>query len=106
MRVLLDECLPRRLGRLLAGHEVQTVQGMGWSSASNGEILERMAPDFDALVTMDASLVFQQDVRKLPFSVIVLSAKTNQLEDLQPLVPDVLRALHTIRPGQVAKVPG
>ena len=30
MRVLLDECVPRPLRRELAGHDVQTVQELGW----------------------------------------------------------------------------
>lgn len=39
MRVLLDECLPKRLKRELVGHDVRTAPEMGWASKSNGELL-------------------------------------------------------------------
>jgi predicted nuclease of predicted toxin-antitoxin system len=31
MKLLIDECLPRALKRLLAEHECRTVQEMSWS---------------------------------------------------------------------------
>jgi hypothetical protein len=37
MRILLDECLPRRLKFDLVGHEVDTVPEAGWAGKSNGE---------------------------------------------------------------------
>lgn len=42
MRVLLDECVPRKLGDQLAEHLVQTVPEAGFTGTSNGELL-RMA---------------------------------------------------------------
>ena len=39
MRVLLDECLPRRLKREIVGHDARTVPEMGWASKRNGELL-------------------------------------------------------------------
>lgn len=42
MRILLDECLPKRLkSDLKERHEVSTVQEMGWKSIVNGELLRR-----------------------------------------------------------------
>ncbi len=37
MKVLLDECLPRKLSRFLVGHEVSTVQHVGWAGVVNGQ---------------------------------------------------------------------
>ena len=37
MRILLDESLPKELQSELPGHEVRTVQEMGWSSLKNGD---------------------------------------------------------------------
>ena len=59
MRVLLDECLPRRLKRDLAGHEVTTVPEAGWAGTKNGELLRLAAARFDAFVTIDQGLAFQ-----------------------------------------------
>ena len=57
MRILLDECVPRRLGRELAGHDVRTVPEMGWSSKRNGELLQLMAAQgFEVFLTVDQNL--------------------------------------------------
>ncbi len=47
MRLLLDECLPRKLGRLLEGHEAQTVNEMGWLGIQNGKLLALASEAFD-----------------------------------------------------------
>jgi len=104
MRVILDECLPRRLGLELSGHQVSTVQMAGWSGVSNGKLLARIAGNYDAFVTVDKNLPAQQMTAALPFGVIVLRARSNQLADLRPLLPQILSALNTIKPGQVLTV--
>ncbi len=76
MKLLLDECVDRRLAREIHGHEVSTVSGLGWSGARNGELLARVAGQFDAFVTVDRNLAFQQPIDKLPFAVLVLRAPT------------------------------
>ena len=40
MRLLLDEFVPRRLKRELLGHDVKTVQDMGWAGIKNGALLK------------------------------------------------------------------
>jgi hypothetical protein len=104
MRVLLDECLPRKLGRLLVGHEVSTVQQTGWAGVVNGQLLARIAGNFDAFITVDQNLPAQQNTAKLSFGIIVLRTSTNQLPDLAPLVPEILTTLPTLRSGQVVVI--
>ena len=99
MRVLLDECIDWRLARDLAGHEVKTAQQMGWATIENGALLRLAASRFDAFVTVDRNLSFQQNVPKFSIAVIVLRAKTNRLADLRSLVPTLLAALETAEPG-------
>ncbi len=101
MKVLLDECLPRKLGRLLVRHEVTTVQEAGWSGVTNGKLLARVAGQFDAFITIDQNLSAQQDTAALPFGIIVLRSRTNQLHDLAPLAPQILSALPMLLPGRV-----
>lgn len=94
MRVLLDHCVPRRLGPLLPGHEVATAHSQGWADVGNGDLL-RAAADagFGAMVTMDRNLAFQQNQGELPLPVIVMVARTNRMVHLAPLVPAVLQVL-------------
>lgn len=104
MRLLLDESLPRRLGRLIAGHHVTTVVEMGWSGLTNGRLLAVAQHDFDSLVTVDRSLVNQQNLSNFNIAVLVVHASTNRIEDLAPLVPRILETLATLQPGRFAVV--
>ena len=77
---------------------------MGWSAIKNGELLELASERFDAFVTVDRNLAFQQNVRSLSIAVIVLHAKTNRLADLLPLVPNLLTEIGSAKPGVVTTV--
>ena len=104
MRILLDECLPRPLTRLMTGHDAKTVPEVGWAGKSNGELLSLMAGAFDVFLTVDRNLTFTQNLSGLNIGVVVLHASSNRLPDLQPLVPQVLDALRAIRSGQIIHV--
>jgi len=104
MRVILDECLPRKLGPELVGHDVTTVQKEGWAGILNGWLLAQIAGKFDAFITVDKNLSAQEETSSLLFGVIVLRAPSNRFKDLRPLVPELLSALATLKPGQITVV--
>lgn len=84
MKVLLDECVDRRLAREIAGHEVVTVPDAGWASIKNGDLLSLAEKKFDALVTVDRNLQFQQNLSRLSIAVLILRAPTNRLLEILP----------------------
>jgi len=43
--------------------------------------------------------MFQQNLPKFDMAVIVLAAKTNRLQDLLSLVPEILVAINSAKPG-------
>jgi len=104
VRVLLDENLPHDLVEPLSSHDVVTVQGMGWAGVENGELLRRASGQVDAFITMDRKLEREQNLTALPFGVVLMVARSNRVQDLQPLVPAVLAALNRIRPGRLEQV--
>jgi len=104
MRVLLDESLPRPLGRLLVGHAVRTVGQAGWASFKNGDLLRLASTEFDVLITADQNIEFQQNLETLPLAVVVLLADSNRLEALEPLVPQILLALQVLEPKKLIRV--
>ena len=106
MRILLDEDLPRRLGALLVGHEPVTVQRAGWSGIKNGKLLAVAATKFDALLTMDGGLEFQQNMATLPIAVLIVEAFSNRMEHLEPLVPEILQELSRLPPRTLCRVRG
>jgi hypothetical protein len=107
MLLLLDECIPRPLKRDLVGHDVRHVVDMGWSSKRNGELLRLMlAEHFEALLTVDQNLEFQQNLRASGIGVVVVLGRTNRVKELRPLVPQMLRALDRVMPGELIRVGG
>ena len=102
MKILLDECVDRRLARDISGHEVRTAQEMGWAAVKNGELLILASQRFDVFVTADRNLIFQQNIGKLPIAVLVLHGRTNRLADLKPLIPKLLAALENLQRGVTA----
>jgi uncharacterized protein DUF5615 len=93
VRVLLDENLPHDLISELGGHEVVTVQELGWAGVKNGELLRRTAGQVDAFLTMDRNLEQEHDLRALSFGVVVIRARSNRVQDLRPLIGAVTAAL-------------
>ena len=106
MRVLLDENIDRLVKGLFdSGFEVLTTQECGWQGKSNGELLRAAEQEFDAFVTMDGNLEYQQNLRALKLAVIVLRAKSNAFSLIEPLMPQVNEALRSIGPGDVVHIP-
>jgi len=93
MRVLLDECVPRRLGRVLADFDVRTVPEEGWAGKKNGELLGLASVSFDVFVTIDQNLQHQQNLRDAEIAIVVLESPTNRYDDLLPLVPRLIEVL-------------
>ena len=104
MRVLLDECLPRRLKAELPDHDVRTVQEEGWAGLKNGALLRAAAGRFDVLLTVDRSIAFQQNLRGLSIGVLAMVVPSNRLVDIRPLMAQVRRDLSKVRAGQVLRV--
>jgi predicted nuclease of predicted toxin-antitoxin system len=106
MRLLLDECIPKRLKRELLGHEIKTVQDMGWAGIKNGALLKLANGQFDALLTVDQGIEYQQNLAGLKISVVVMVAASNDVDDLRPLLPRVEQALANLRTGEIMRVGG
>jgi hypothetical protein len=77
---------------------------MGWQSIKNGELIALAATRFDVFITVDRNLSFQQNVTAQPIAVVILRARTNRLADLRPLVPSLLTAIDSARPGTLTSV--
>lgn len=106
MKLLLDENLPHQLRHELPGHDCFTVAFMGWGGIENGQLLAHAATAaFDALVTKDSNLQYEQNLVNLPIAVVVLRAASNDIDDIRPLLPALLEALSRLQPRRVTRVP-
>lgn len=104
MKLILDECIDRRLTKEFIGYEIKTVPQMGWAGNKNGKLLALIEKEFDIFITVDRNLSFQQNLSQFNIAVVVLQAKSNRLMDLKPLVPKILDILSTVVKGQAVVV--
>lgn len=97
MKLLLDEQVPRKLARFFPeSWVIKTVQNMDWAGISNGELLALAAKNnFDAMLTADKNLQYQQNISVLPLPVIVLAAASTKIDDLSLLVPAAIPLLES-----------
>jgi hypothetical protein len=104
MRVLLDECVPRKLKRELAEHQVLTVTEHGWSGITNGQLLTLAEVEFDVFLTVDQNLKYQQNLTDSRIAIILLVARNNRLKTLLPLMPEVSEVLKNVKIGDFVQV--
>ena len=106
MKLLLDECLPRRAKFFFAeaGHECETVRDAGFSGKENGESIGLAEKEFEVLITIDKNIPHQQNITGRKIAILIIRAASNDIDDIRPHVPQALAALKTIRPGQIVEV--
>jgi len=99
MRILLDECVPGRVAKLLPGHAVWTVRGMGWDGFRNGALLRRAVGEFDVLVTVDRGIHVDHPTPH-GIAVVTMRATSNRYRDLAPLGDELFRTVERAEAGR------
>ena len=106
MRVLLDECVPRACATTLSATVTRQFAKMGWAGVKNGQLLRLAATEFDALLTVDRNLEYQQNFAGVSIAVIVVHAPSNDITVLRPFMPAVVAALAGAKPGMIIPIRG
>ena len=96
MKILLDECVTKRLKPYLDHFEVFTVSEMNWNGIKNGKLMTLcIENNFDLLLTIDKNLMFQQNLDKYEVTIVVLNSFTSKLEELVLFVPSFKSQIDT-----------
>ena len=96
MKVLLDECVTKRLKSYLKDFEVYTVLEMGWSGVKNGKLMSLgVIYQFDVILTIDKNMIYQQNFEKYPLTIVVLNTMTSKFEELILFILSFIKQLHT-----------
>jgi predicted nuclease of predicted toxin-antitoxin system len=98
MRILLDECVPWPMHKLLSGHACSTVQHLGWGGIKNGELLQRAEGEFDLFVTSDQNIRYQQNL--MGRNIAILELSTNDISRIQAASTLLQEALEEIQPNE------
>ena len=106
MRIRLDECVDARFTSYLSDFDTRTVHDKHWAGITNGKLLALAESEFEFFTTVDRNLRFQQHLPKFQIAVILLCAPSNRLDDLVTLLPELIEAIPTARPGRVTQVSG
>jgi predicted nuclease of predicted toxin-antitoxin system len=102
MKVLLDECLPRRFKNFLSGHECSTVPELGFAGRKNGELLSLAEnAGFQVFLSLDRGIEYQRNLNQRTIAVVIIRTKSSRLSELLSHIPDLLRVLGSIEPGQL-----
>ena len=87
MRVLLDECVPWPLHKLLPGHQCTTAQRQGWGGFKNGDLLNVAEAEFDLFITSDQNIRYQQNLAERRIAILELSS--NDLRRIRNAAPAI-----------------
>lgn len=98
MKILLDECVPWPMHRLLAGHECRTAQQQGWGGIKNGRLLQLAEGAFDLFLTADQNLRYQQNLSGR--SIAILELSTNKLHRIEAAAELIQAAIAVIGEGE------
>ena len=102
MKILLDECVTRKLKPHLTEFEVKTVVEMNWSGLKNGRLLsEAIEEKFDILLTIDKNLEHQQNMDNYEITVVVLDVEKSKIEFLLELLPQFKEQIDEYKKGNV-----
>ena len=105
MKVLLDECIPRKFKRSLPSHECQTVPEAGFAGKTNGELISvAEKAGFEVLLTVDKGLAHEPNMAGRKIAVIIVRAKSNRLADLLTHAEACVAQIPSIQPGQIARI--
>jgi predicted nuclease of predicted toxin-antitoxin system len=102
VKILLDECVPRPLRKLLATHTCRTAQEMSWKSIKNGELLTLAEAQFDLFITSDQGFAYQQNLRGRRIAVLQLS--TNKLRPIDAAAAQLRDAVEKISPAEFRRL--
>jgi len=95
MKILLDECVTKRLKSHLSDFEVYTVNEMKWCGVKNGKLMSLcVANQFDVILTIDKNIIHQQNIEKYPLTIVVFNASISKMEELILFIPSFLKQVH------------
>lgn len=104
MKFLFDQGTPVPLRKYLPDHSAETAYECGWNNISNGELLKRAEDEgFDALITTDQNLRYQQNLAGRQIAIVVLM--TTSWPRIKSHLTVVIPAINGLQPGSYLEIP-
>ena len=103
MKILLDECVPWPMHKLLVGHTCTTAQKCGWHALKNGELIQKAETEFDLFITCDQNIPYQQNLQGRRIAILELSS--NDLRRIMMSGELLHQVIAIIQPGEYRELP-
>jgi hypothetical protein len=87
---------------MIVGHTVSTAHDMGWSEIDNGSLLSAAEREFDAIITTDQNLRYQQNLAGRRLAILVLP--TTNWRQIRVHETQILAALAGLNPGDIVEL--
>ncbi len=95
MKILLDECVTKKVKRLLPDFTVVTIGEMNWKGLKNGTLINQAEEEhFDILLTIDKNICYQQNISKYNIAIVVLNTNNSNIEVLQEYIPNFINQIN------------
>ena len=103
-KLLFDQGTPVPLRSYLTRHTVETAYEKGWSNVKNRELLNLAEADgYDAVITMDQNLRYQQNRAGRRISIVVL--RTTSWPRMKNHLDAIVRQIDGLQPGNYVEIP-
>jgi predicted nuclease of predicted toxin-antitoxin system len=105
MKIIIDECLPKRVTQFFERGKAYTVPQIGLSGSTDSELLEELDKrGIDVFVTIDGNIEYQQQFLKRKFGTVVILAVSNRFSDLEHLKEDIINAVNSVSSGEIEHI--
>ena len=105
MKIIIDECLPKRVTLFFKKDTAYTVPQIGLSGSKDTELLEELDKrGIDIFITIDGNIEYQQQFLKRTFGTVVILAVSNRFADLEHLKDKILEAVYSVSKGEIEHV--
>jgi len=106
MKIIIDECLPKRLTQLFPNHEVWTVPQIGLAGYTDTDLLNELdTREIDVFITIDSNIKYQQLFSNRHFGTIIIRSVSNRFSDLAHFKDDLNETIQKIKASQIIHIP-
>src|ERR1043165_7924390 len=105
MKILLDECVTKKVKPHLVDHTVLRVSEMKWNGLKNGELLKQAVENnFDIFLTIDKNISFQQSISKHNITLVILDVQSSNITDVLRLLKEFIKRISSMRRNEAYKI--
>ncbi len=105
MKILLDECVTKKVKQLLTEYEVSTVSELNYNGLKDGALLaEAEKAGFDILLTIDKNIDHQQNIAKFHLAIVILDVLKSTLPHIEKLLPEFKKQINSFEKGRAYRL--